>query len=754
MSCSLVSLLLQLHVSSAFEPEVSTFDPKNAPFKWYVLATNENTYTVNAQSDRGYYGSFYSSNDFGINWYENSNAKIETVAGAPNKIRYGDLFHISFDGGLTFQKVPRPSEFTKYDGWFPPRDIFVGHPTQNDWLIYNAETCDSNWKHCSKSSYVTTNRGANWTVVKSGGQGFDAHCYFVTAGDYVVYCEGYDDYLHYTPNFQEDAPVNISAQYPFGVDAEGNFVIKRLYHSVGNYVQENQTAVSRDGINFRRAQLPPQLTPNSEKLRILNGSSDFLLATYGDRLLRSGKLVNEFTVVLDKFDGVFDKIPSMEEVYIANVHSPNKSMISHDGGTTWKPVIGPNGQELLLHLDHDANAALVNAAGVYIAVGNIREQDNIHSTYMTRDAGVSWFQINKKAALWAVAEQGSVIAMVVKSRRDFSTDRMYYTFDQGQSWQEYNWGFKAYAEFLIGSPDGGGSQFILTVESVEDWEKNAHNSGPHNNLFSLNFATNESTYCDASDFEIWEPEYPELTSKCILGQKTVYRRRIRDRECLIGSYFKENKLSEIKETCECTRADYECDYTHELDSTTNECKPIAGAHMPTQKEQCVNGAISWKKFSGYRKIAATSCHGDPIEDSTRRACPGKEKEFRDGVFDVDPTLMLKRRNKTLIVFMWIGISLVIVAVIITLLLVILYRHRIKNAFNRASMDTDNTSTNPSLWQRFKARLPIFGSHISDDSLGFYNRVDHEERNRIVETYSDLDDSQNDEDAVASNDESN
>jgi hypothetical protein len=58
------------------------------------------------------------------------------------------------------------------------------------------------------------------------------------------------------------------------------------------------------------------------------------------------------------------------------------------------------------------------------------------STYLSADGGVSWHQVLKGAYLYNLGDHGSVI-VAVESHRSGETDKLYYSLDEGGTWEAY-----------------------------------------------------------------------------------------------------------------------------------------------------------------------------------------------------------------------------------------------------------------------------------------------------------------------------
>ena len=83
-----------------------------------------------------------------------------------------------------------------------------------------------------------------------------------------------------------------------------------------------------------------------------------------------------------------------------------------------------------------------------------------------------------------------------------------------------------------------------------------------------------------SDYERWSPHDGRLAGKCLLGHRTEYTRRKRESQC-----FNPEALErvEVKENCECTEEDFECDYGYMRKVTGGPCVPDPDVQIDENK---------------------------------------------------------------------------------------------------------------------------------------------------------------------------
>lgn len=99
--------------------------------------------------------------------------------------------------------------------------------------------------------------------------------------------------------------------------------------------------------------------------------------------------------------------------------------------------------------------------GLMVGVGNVGESltsKREGNTYITRDGGITWFEIRKGSYMWEYGDQGSIIVIVDEVN---PTNSIYYTLDEGRSWNEYNFGDKVKVNDITTIPSDTSRKFLL-----------------------------------------------------------------------------------------------------------------------------------------------------------------------------------------------------------------------------------------------------------------------------------------------------
>lgn len=488
----------------------------------------------------------------------------------------------------------------------------------------------------------------------------------------------------------------------------------------------------------------------------------------------------------------FDRLESVEGVAIANVvvnaddvmrkgvEKQLKTVITHSDGSMWAPLLLKDNQKLNLHgyserLDRRNTPSSPTAVGVFLGRGNMGETlGDLRSaqTYMTRDAGMTWTEIAPRPMFWEFGDSGSIIVLVDSLE---PTDTIRYSVDDGINWLDFK-----FSEFLVKiinlvtMPSDTSRKFIIFATAPLSVSEGTL-------AFQLDFS-GQVPICKDSDFEWWNPAHPQLKSNCLLGRETQYKRKIAGRKCSVGKHFEDPKKKASTEkkmkNCKCTQADLECDFNYELKD--GKCILAKDAKEPTKKEQCANGAVAYRNVNGYRLISSSTCEGaDELINSKFYACPGKEAEFKDQYGDgnkgrigwppskpsvspskpenthsktsdtpnpsstqkpkqpptLDPELPKKRSLG------WVPFFLIALFAFVGAGAYRIYRRKFDTlqlpAYNMSGAVSRSRDVvqkvfvqAEGIWELIRVNIPLFGSRVPQDHLGFYSRMGDDDRYRF------------------------
>ncbi|KAJ7195702.1 hypothetical protein C8J57DRAFT_1547194 [Mycena rebaudengoi] len=341
----------------------------------------------------------------------------------------------------------------------------------------------------------------------------------------------------------------------------------------------------------------------------------------------------------------FEKMIGLDGIALINVVSNTQealitgrkslqSRITHNDGGSWKPLTPPlidsqgnkyecSSTKCALHVhgyterrDPRATYSSSSIVGLIMAVGNVGETLAPYEqcdTFLSRDAGFTWEEVHKDAHLWKFGDSGSILVM---ANDEEPTDHVLFSTDEGMNWREYKFSEeKLRVLSILTVPMDTSRRFILIARAAHAITDIA---------VHLDFTALTWKQCVLSidnpghdDFELWSPS-EEHQEQCLFGRQTLYHRRVRDRNCVVGDQPKATER--IEKNCICTPADFECEFNHYKED--GKCVLYPGAQPLANENTCGNGADFWYERTAYRKISYSSCAaGERLDRGPRHECP-------------------------------------------------------------------------------------------------------------------------------------
>ncbi|KAG8725549.1 vacuolar protein sorting/targeting protein PEP1 [Ceratobasidium sp. 395] len=323
----------------------------------------------------------------------------------------------------------------------------------------------------------------------------------------------------------------------------------------------------------------------------------------------------------------FEELVGVEGVGIANyvknaraveAHKSAKqvrSVITFDDGSSWDPLNPPDDSDCrsgsretcALHLysvstPHNYGRVFSSAApGLALGVGSVGTHLRPYEecdTYLSRDAGLNWKRIARGAHLYEVGDQGAVMVIVDDEEQ---TNKIQYSWDEGNTWKTLDLGVKLRARLLTTVPDSTSLKFIL----IGTLARSDQNSGGRHAVVHLDFEPAKGRKCESGDFEKWYARTVK-GKECLMGHKQWYNRRKEKADCYVGEKFIE--APEHEDDCPCEDEDYECDYNYVRQGD----KCVAAGPEPIPADVCKQGTSTEKYMgsSGYRLIPGNTCNRD------------------------------------------------------------------------------------------------------------------------------------------------
>jgi hypothetical protein len=326
-----------------------------------------------------------------------------------------------------------------------------------------------------------------------------------------------------------------------------------------------------------------------------------------------------------------------------------ESIITFNKGGDWKRIKSPDRdvegrkynceENCFLNLfgissDTPSFYSVDSAAGLIISNGSIgryltTDEKNI-STFLSRDGGLNWFEIRKGSHIYEIGDHG---ALIVIADNKNPTSEILYSWDEGITFESLSISDKKFLiRNIIIEPSSTSQHFII-------YGSNETKGNSHGIIIGVDFSGLHEPQCRnpdipdtaESDYETWTPNDGRSGKACHMGHKTIYIRKKRESKCFNGQTL-ERKT--IVEHCECSDADYECDFgfarvsigepcintstNHSTDDSTNNANHNIETEILTAPENC-SGYYTVSK--GYRKIPGNTCINGIKFDPLLIPCP-------------------------------------------------------------------------------------------------------------------------------------
>lgn len=406
------------------------------------------------------------------------------------------------------------------------------HPTKKDWLIWTGQgDCDADSPGtCHSVSYYTKDNGESWNRLLS----YVGACKWIrnekqdkSKSDKLIFCEHFENetgngggnvQLVASDNFFDNEDVKFGDIIGFATMAE--FIIVASINEDGTSLK---ASASIDGSTFAEARFPSNFNvPHQTAYTVLDSEthSVFLHVTvnpkrtfeYGS-LLKSNSNGTHYVLSLDAVNRNeagyvdFEKLKTLEGVAIANrvINADKaldgekkklKSMITFNDGSKWEYITPPekdsegkkyecagdDKEKCSLNLHHYTERVdprdtfgSGSAVGLMLGIGNVGDiltgyKDG--DTFLTRDGGANWKEIKKGQYQWEYGDQGSIIVLVEDL---VLTDKVYYSWDEGDNWHEYKFAQNDEEKMRVNDistlPTDTSRKFLLWGERESDGDR-------------------------------------------------------------------------------------------------------------------------------------------------------------------------------------------------------------------------------------------------------------------------------------------
>ncbi|KAJ6487924.1 hypothetical protein C8R45DRAFT_1074424 [Mycena sanguinolenta] len=566
-------------------------------------------------------------------------------------------FYITTDSGRTWRQLFAPTPPNTFRA-----QVLRFHPDSDRLIWTGNRDCDGPLaRNCHAEAQYSRDDGRHWTFVEN----YVVTCAWrkdaqLDADPTAILCESYRDKTGNQRFFQADNPLAL-------VEGSAYFTKrKKIFDQVIGFAKFSEflvvAEVSLDGVKFATGMFPPSMHPETHAYTILESSTGslFLHMTmseppnpYWGNILKSNPNGTYFGLSLENVNRDdrgfvdFEKMIGLDGIALTNVVvNPDEAVITgqkviqtritRDDGGTWKILMPPRKDSLgneydcqwtscALHIHGYTERANPYATytspsivGVIIAAGNVGEYLGPYDqsdTFLSRDAGLTWEEVHKGSHLWEFGDSGSILLLANDME---PTDHVLYSTDEGLSWHQYRFtDEKMRIHSIITEPSFSSRRFILQTVL------------PHSavsTVVHLDFSSLTDVQCvidvenpGHDDFELWSPS-DEGSERCLFGRQTLYHRRVREANCVVGLQPHAQEL--VIRNCLCTKADFECEFNY-FKNESDECVLIPGtAPLPNDPDNwCLNGEDYWYERTSYRKISFSSCEGgEQLDLGMRHQC--------------------------------------------------------------------------------------------------------------------------------------
>lgn len=298
------------------------------------------------------------------------------------------------------------------------------------------------------------------------------------------------------------------------------------------------------------------------------------------------------------------------------------SEITHDDGRTFVEVQTHDaGDKIHLHsvtqLINTGRVFSSPAPGLVMANGNTGEFLKPYSEahlYISDDAGMHWLEGPNGPHKYEFGDQGNVLVAIHDSEKA-DVGEIKYSLDHGKTWkvQELPNGLKLKPWVLTTTPDSTSLKFILTGQTGDEL-------APKFQVVTIDFEGLHERTCGKGDMEEWWARVDEKGEPtCLMGHTQKFMRRKKDADCFMKQ---EHNLVEVLTTnCQCTDADFECDYNFRREN--GEC--VAAGPVIAPEGACKNAQPedTFMGSSGWRLIPGNTCKrtdGKQKDEPIQRKC--------------------------------------------------------------------------------------------------------------------------------------